>query len=234
MNERVIHAYLRNLIFQLSIMVDKELIDKVSNLKIKVENQAAYVRQLKGQGKHKSEIQPSIDELIKLKKELADLNSKLPESNGKYGDSDLKYFDRTAFEEMCKKKFFFSMSFGPYGGVSGLFDYGPPGCALQANIIDIWRKHFVLEEDMLELDCSILTPHDVLLTSGHVDRFADLMAKDTKTGDIFRVDHLIEQSLEKMIENTKNPPESFKKSKVPIQILSDDQINEAERILAQV
>jgi glycyl-tRNA synthetase (class II) len=31
----------------------------------------------------------------------------------------------------------------------GLFDYGPPGCALQNNILAQWRQHFVLEEDML-------------------------------------------------------------------------------------
>jgi hypothetical protein len=38
------------------------------------------------------------------------------------------------------------------GGVelSGLYDYGPPGTALIANMTDLWRKHFVLEEDMLE------------------------------------------------------------------------------------
>ena len=30
-----------------------------------------------------------------------------------------------------------------YGSVSGLFDLGPPGTALQSNLLDIWRKHFV-------------------------------------------------------------------------------------------
>lgn len=34
--------------------------------------------------------------------------------------------------------------------MSGLFDYGPAGTALQNNLVDTWRKHFVLEEDMLE------------------------------------------------------------------------------------
>jgi glycyl-tRNA synthetase (class II) len=29
-------------------------------------------------------------------------------------------------------------------------------------------------------------------TSGHVDRFADYMVKDLKTGECFRADHLIE------------------------------------------
>ena len=29
-------------------------------------------------------------------------------------------------------------------------------------------------------------------TSGHVDRFADYMVKDVKTGDCYRADHLLE------------------------------------------
>ena len=28
--------------------------------------------------------------------------------------------------------------------------------------------------------------------SGHVDRFTDIMVKDSKTGDCFRADHLLE------------------------------------------
>lgn len=45
---------------------------------------------------------------------------------------------------------FYTPSFDIYGGVSGLYDYGPPGSALTNNIIDVWRKHFVLRENMLE------------------------------------------------------------------------------------
>jgi glycyl-tRNA synthetase len=124
-------------------------------------------------------------------------------------------------------------------GVSGLFDYGPPGCALQANILDYWRKHFVLEEDMLELDTTILTPHDVLKTSGHVDRFSDLMCKDLKTGDIFRVDHLVEGELERRLEadaqarrpGTKKPKGDSSATTV---LLTDKQKDAYKNILAQV
>jgi glycyl-tRNA synthetase len=49
---------------------------------------------------------------------------------------------------------------------------------------------------MLELDTTIITIADVLKTSGHVDKFTDWMVKDTKTGDIFRADHLVEAVLE--------------------------------------
>lgn len=81
-------------------------------------------------------------------------------------------------------------------GVAGLYDYGPTGAALQANIISEWRKHFILEEDMLEVDPTIMTLDEVLKTSGHVEKFSDYMCRDTKTGDIFRADHLIEGVLE--------------------------------------
>lgn len=49
---------------------------------------------------------------------------------------------------------------------------------------------------MLELDTTIMTTHDVLKTSGHVDKFADWMCKDLKNGEIFRADHLVEAVLE--------------------------------------
>lgn len=39
--------------------------------------------------------------------------------------------------------------------------------------------------------------------SGHVDRFADLMSKDVKTGECFRVDHLIKAHLEKLSADKK-------------------------------
>src|SRR5436305_8723307 len=86
-------------------------------------------------------------------------------------------FDRASLESLLRRRLFYTPAFELYGGVSGLYDYGPPGCSLQANIIDLWRKHFVLEEDMLEVDCTMLTPHEVLKTSGHVDKFADWMCK---------------------------------------------------------
>ncbi|KAI5802893.1 glycyl-tRNA synthetase [Pyronema domesticum] len=111
--------------------------------------------------------------------------------------------DRGTLDILLRRRLFYTPSFEIYGGVSGLYDYGPPGCALQANIVDTWRKHFVLEEDMMEVDCTMLTPHEVLKTSGHVDKFADWMCKDSKTGEIFRADHLVEEVLEARLKGDK-------------------------------
>ena len=44
--------------------------------------------------------------------------------------------------------------------------YGPPGAALKANIISLWRKHFVIEENLLEIEDPTIMPHEVLKTSG--------------------------------------------------------------------
>ena len=49
----------------------------------------------------------------------------------------------------------------------------------------------------------MLTPHEVLKTSGHVDKFADWMCKDPKTGEIFRADHLVEEVLEARLKGNK-------------------------------
>ena len=70
-------------------------------------------------------------------------------------------------------------------------------------MIDTWRKHFVLNESMLEMECTCLTPAVVLATSGHVERFTDLMVKDTVTGECFRADKLLEDIIDQYLE--KNP-----------------------------
>ena len=41
---------------------------------------------------------------------------------------------------------------------------------------------------MLEVECTNLTPYCALKTSGHVDKFTDLMVKDSKTGECYRAD----------------------------------------------
>ena len=61
----------------------------------------------------------------------------------------------------------------------------------------------MLEEDMLEVDCTALTPAEVLKTSGHVEKFADWMCKDPKTGEIFRADHLVGEVLESRLGGDK-------------------------------
>ncbi|KAK5271543.1 Glycine--tRNA ligase 1, mitochondrial [Exophiala xenobiotica] len=155
--------------------------------------------------------------------------------------------DRAVLESVLRRRLFYTPSFEIYGGERGLFDYGPPGCALQANVVDLWRKHFVLEEDMLEVDCTMLTPEAVLKTSGHVDKFADWMCKDPKSGEIFRADHLVEQVLEARLKADKDArgqtvevdeaKEAKKKKKIKdikIEKLDDAVVQEYEETLAKI
>ena len=117
---------------------------------------------------------------------------------------------------MLKRQFFYTQAFEIYGGVSGLYDYGPLGAGIKANVEDMWRKHFILEDDMLEIACTNITLSDCLKTSGHVDKFADFMVKDTKNGQCHRADKLIEEAITKMITKKKNmkPEEREKLDKV--------------------
>ena len=52
---------------------------------------------------------------------------------------------------VMERKLFIIPSFKIYGGVAGFFDFGPPGCAVKQNITQLWRQHFILEENMLEV-----------------------------------------------------------------------------------
>lgn len=56
----------------------------------------------------------------------------------------------------------FTSLYNTFSGVAGLYDFGPMGCALKSNILEQWKRFFVLEEQMLEIDCSMLTPERVL------------------------------------------------------------------------
>lgn len=162
-------------------------------------------------------------------------------------------FERSNLESLLTKRFFYAPSFEIYNGVAGFYDYGPPGSALQANILAEWRKHFIIEEEMLEIESTCITLDQVLKTSGHVDKFSDYMVKDLKNGDIFRADHLVEASLEarlkgdKMARGQTDEPKELtkeekdaaaksKKKKVKSQAvkLEDATVAEYEKVLAQI
>ncbi|KIJ64005.1 hypothetical protein HYDPIDRAFT_112513 [Hydnomerulius pinastri MD-312] len=155
-------------------------------------------------------------------------------------------FDKTRLEALLNRRFFYAPAFEIYGGVAGLYDYGPPGSSLQANITAEWRKHFIVEDHMLELDTTIMTPAPVFETSGHVARFADWMVKDTKSGDVLRADHLVKSVLEARLAGDREArglaaqpqKEDDKKKKKKVKSvavqLADEKVREYEVILAQL
>jgi glycyl-tRNA synthetase len=70
---------------------------------------------------------------------------------------------------------------------------GPIGSAIKNNVEQLWRDHFILEEEMLEITATCVTPHIVLENSGHVAKFTDLMVRDVKNQQGFRADKLISE-----------------------------------------
>ena len=189
-------------------MVDVEAVEKaVIVAQEKADAQGNNVRAIKAAVKSGSATKEELAAAIALLKELkADLDVKrtaFDEAVG--GGSKASAVNREAFRHalnnVLERRAFVLPSFAIYGGVGGLFDYGPPGCAIKANIQHYWKRHFVLEEKMLEIEGPAVTPEPVLRASGHVERFTDLMVKDVKVGDCHRADHLLEDKLKEMQQN---------------------------------
>ena len=111
--------------------------------------------------------------------------------------------NKQALDDCITRRMFYVPAFEIHGGVGGLFDYGPAGCAVKENMLALWRQHFILEDSMLQIECTTLTPYAVLKASGHVDKFEDLMVKDPKTGECFRADKLLEDFIANLMKKDK-------------------------------
>ncbi|KAG6497454.1 glycine--tRNA ligase, mitochondrial 1-like [Zingiber officinale] len=168
-----------------------------------VDAQADAVRNLKARsGTPQAEIEAAVDALNNLKLEAGAAARRLQaalSSNGGSAAGSREAF-RQAVVNTLERRLFYIPSFKIYRGVAGLYDYGPPGCAVKSNVLAFWRQHFVLEENMLEVDCPCVTPEIVLKASGHVDKFTDLMVKDEKTGMCYRADHLLKDFCKEKLE----------------------------------
>ncbi|KAG5446620.1 Glycine--tRNA ligase [Clonorchis sinensis] len=167
----------------------------LSRMRSRVQEQGNVVRALKDRNASPAELQAAVAELKARKKLLEEKELELM--------PPVASFDRGKLEDLLKQKFFYDQAFSIYGGVQGLYDYGPMGCAMKANLLAAWRQHFVLEDQLLEVDCSMLTPAPVLQASGHVERFTDFMVKDVETGECFRADHLVKANLEAKLKHKK-------------------------------
>ena len=159
-------------------------------LRAAVTKQAAVVRTIKKAG---GDWGPEVVKLKELREQLA-----------LCAGSDVGQVfnvDRERLDIVLKNRMFVVPSFEIYGGTKGFFDFGPTGCALKANLLALWRRHFVLEESMLEIECTNLMPHAVLHTSGHVERFTDLMVKDPASDPpCARADKILEEHIESLLE----------------------------------
>uniref|UniRef100_A0A0E0QLS5 glycine--tRNA ligase n=1 Tax=Oryza rufipogon TaxID=4529 RepID=A0A0E0QLS5_ORYRU len=191
-----------------------------------VDAQAEAVRALKAAGAAaaKAEVDAAVEALKALKVEAGAAARRLQAAVGASGGGGgaAREEMRQAVVNTLERKLFYIPSFKIYRGVAGLYDYGPPGCAVKANVLAFWRQHFVLEENMLEVDCPCVTPEVVLKASGHVEKFTDLMVKDEKTGTCYRADHLLKDHCkEKLEKDLTLSPEKAAELKHVLAVLDD-------------
>ena len=92
---------------------------------------------------------------------------------------------------LCKRRGFIFQSSEIYGGLQGIYDYGPLGVELKNNLKAAWWRAMVYERDDVEgLDAAILTHPRTLKYSGHEDTFTDPLVDCRNCKTRHRADHL--------------------------------------------
>ena len=92
---------------------------------------------------------------------------------------------------LCKRRGFVFRSNELYGGMQGLYDYGPLGVELKNNLKAAWWSSMVYERDDVEgLDAAILSKPSVLKFSGHEDTFTDPLTDCRSCKSRWRADSL--------------------------------------------
>lgn len=100
----------------------------------------------------------------------------------------------TSMEELvslAKRRGFIFQSSDIYGGLQGVYDYGPLGVELKNNLKAAWWRAMVYERDDIEgLDAAILTNPLTLRHSGHEATFTDPLVDCRSCKSRWRADHL--------------------------------------------
>ncbi len=92
---------------------------------------------------------------------------------------------------LCKRRGFIFQGSEIYGGLNGVWDYGPLGVELKRNLKDYWWRVMVRErDDVVGMDGAILTHRAVLKASGHEDTFSDPMVECDVCKRRFREDQM--------------------------------------------
>jgi len=96
---------------------------------------------------------------------------------------------------LCKRRGFIFQASEIYGGLNGVWDYGPLGVELKRNLKDYWWRVMVRErDDVVGMDGAILTHRAVLKASGHEDTFSDPMVDCRTCKTRLRADQLPEKN----------------------------------------
>jgi len=95
---------------------------------------------------------------------------------------------------LCKRRGFIFQSSEIYGGLNGLWDYGPLGVELKRNVKNHWWRVMVHErDDVVGMDGSILMNRAVWKASGHEETFSDPMVDCRTCKARLRADQLVEK-----------------------------------------
>jgi len=92
---------------------------------------------------------------------------------------------------LAKRRGFFFQSSEIYGGIQGIYDYGPLGVVLRNNVKRAWWRTMVeLRDDVVGLDAGIIMNPKVWEASGHVQNFTDPLVECKKCHRRYRADEL--------------------------------------------
>ncbi|MCS7002923.1 MAG: glycine--tRNA ligase, partial [Dehalococcoidia bacterium] len=102
--------------------------------------------------------------------------------------------DIDKFTSLCKRRGFLFQSSEIYGGLNGVWDFGPLGAEMKRNYKDAWWNAVVRQrDDVVGMDSAILMAPRVWEASGHVETFTDPLVDCTVCKQRFRADHLAER-----------------------------------------
>jgi len=124
-----------------------QLRDELDALNAAVTKQGAEVRTLKKEGGAADAIEAAVAQLTELKVQAAAKSAIL--------HKDTVQFNRKSFDDLVLRKMFVVPAFEIHGGVKGLYDLGPPACALKVRVsvvvFDVYASEVTYE--MLSNTC---------------------------------------------------------------------------------
>lgn len=111
---------------------------------------------------------------------------------------------------LCKRRGFLFQSGDIYGGLQGVYDYGPLGVELKNNLKNAWwHANVYARDDMHGLDAAILSHKQIFYYSGHQDTFADMMVDCKQCKKRWRADHLPDHRCEACGSKDLTEPRAF-------------------------
>ncbi|PIZ29864.1 MAG: glycine--tRNA ligase, partial [Alphaproteobacteria bacterium CG_4_10_14_0_8_um_filter_53_9] len=94
---------------------------------------------------------------------------------------------------LCQRRGFIFQSADIYGGMKGLYDFGPLGVELKNNIKNAWWRAMVYKRDDVEgLDSAIIGHPLLFKYSGHTETFNDPLVECKDCHARMRADKMID------------------------------------------